>query len=722
MEPMKIELGSLEYRGDDDQEADAAADDNDSACSRSTSSDSSESEEDRLEEAPPGLGLQLASRAEVSRMDPLELRFSQMKMRHLFGDGRRVADTVPEITVVKCSKDEQAEYKATYKLEVPFPFIEVIRWRCKLRDEKTGRPIVNPKTGEEMFDSQEEWFTLDNRRLYCLQEAALRIWPERCVAPVSVIISGPHHYMRELRKFRTLDLGKSINIGSKSDKVAFERWSWASAKDKLEAAEDGMLCTDTFKHLARLKPDDFGRIEISKKISAVLRRNVNDVHGIAVDDDGWVSVDELLGSEFIGCSSMQRFMQVVEESNRQKHRYEMKDTSSGKMIRAAGKKSRANRNKQEPRQKKEKQPSASKKDADKETAKKSEKSDSSAGVLPPGLLPTGKVEGKAEKASEKKKEAAQKEKEPSGIAITTTNRTSSTAAVKAKATPKPKPEPKKEAAKEMPKAKTAIVPVNKMPMHPLGAAAGMNAMQLAFFQQMQAWHHMLAVSTAYQMQVRIQLQQLMMLRMAQMASYEYSQMAWAQEMTAMEQVMHDMEEWYAGYDGEEGGDADGLGNRIKSAFESALQRAGAAELERSGDEPGPRKPPKAKALPTNGADIQAKIDEALKAAQQRNSSRDGLNTEAKPWTPAAVINAKAKCAALPHGADLQAKIAQALEAAQKRGATTSEASIKSGGGYNGKGSKPSPAKAAVDKKAPATQEDFAAKVAEALQAAKSRQK
>merc|ERR1719183_2792469 len=93
--------------------------------------------------------------------------------------------------------------------------IEVIRWKCKLRDSNTGRPKVDPVTGEDLYDSQEHWFTLDNRRLYCLQEAALRIWPERCVAEVAVIISGPHAHMRELRKFRTLDCGRSAKIGSR---------------------------------------------------------------------------------------------------------------------------------------------------------------------------------------------------------------------------------------------------------------------------------------------------------------------------------------------------------------------------------------------------------------------------------------------------------------------------------------------------------------------------
>ena len=44
-------------------------------------------------------------------------------------------------------------YGAQWHLEAPFPPIEVMRWRCKLRDDATGRPLVDPKTGEQFLDS-----------------------------------------------------------------------------------------------------------------------------------------------------------------------------------------------------------------------------------------------------------------------------------------------------------------------------------------------------------------------------------------------------------------------------------------------------------------------------------------------------------------------------------------------------------------------------------------
>merc|ERR1712100_521434 len=75
------------------------------------------------------------------------------------------------------------------------------------------------------FEEEESWFTLDNRRLYCLQQAAVRLLPERCTADTTIEIRKERR-LREVRKFRTLDNGSSINVGSVVDGVPFTRWSW----------------------------------------------------------------------------------------------------------------------------------------------------------------------------------------------------------------------------------------------------------------------------------------------------------------------------------------------------------------------------------------------------------------------------------------------------------------------------------------------------------------
>jgi hypothetical protein len=165
----------------------------------------------------------------TAQMDPLELRFSQKKMRNVFADGKLIAESAELVRAVKRPPEEAEIYGAPWRLEAPFPPIEVIRWRCKLRDDTTGRPLVDEETGEQLFEPEESWFTLDNRRLYCLQEAAIRLLPERCTVGTIIEIRKDRR-LREIRKFRTLDSGRSINVGSVVDGVPFVRWCWSNAK------------------------------------------------------------------------------------------------------------------------------------------------------------------------------------------------------------------------------------------------------------------------------------------------------------------------------------------------------------------------------------------------------------------------------------------------------------------------------------------------------------
>jgi hypothetical protein len=246
------------------------------------------------------------------------MRFSQPKIKHLFGDGRRVADSVPVITLERCTKAEAAQYNATWKMSAPFPTIEIVRWHCKLRDERTGKAKIDAKTGEELYDEQERWFTLDNRRLYCLQQAAVSFLPDTCVADVAEIRLGLTSRTRGLRKFRTLDLGRSIRIGSRADSVAFVRWCWE---------EKG---TTVFEYLKTLQAGtkDQAVVESSKKLSGILRRREYGLIGtgmnISFDENGWVKVSDLLQvGDFLDCHDAAQFFSVVTASNTDKFRYEM---------------------------------------------------------------------------------------------------------------------------------------------------------------------------------------------------------------------------------------------------------------------------------------------------------------------------------------------------------------------------------------------------------------
>eukprot|EP00811_Abedinium_folium_P000014 NODE_10012_length_1383_cov_3.036624.p1 GENE.NODE_10012_length_1383_cov_3.036624~~NODE_10012_length_1383_cov_3.036624.p1 ORF type:complete len:310 (+),score=92.29 NODE_10012_length_1383_cov_3.036624:144-1073(+) len=167
------------------------------------------------------------------KLSPLDIRFSQMRARHEFRDARPLQQAVDLIVAVRVPEaglvEEGGEPPAVWELRAPFPLIQIYRWRCKLRDEATGRPLRDPSTGGELYDSEERLFTLDNRRLHCLQRAAVEKWPERCVVDVLRRPPGPLDRSRTIRKFRTLDRGRSVLIGSRTEGESLVRWSWRAA-------------------------------------------------------------------------------------------------------------------------------------------------------------------------------------------------------------------------------------------------------------------------------------------------------------------------------------------------------------------------------------------------------------------------------------------------------------------------------------------------------------
>jgi hypothetical protein len=191
-------------------------------------SDTSEESDAELEGDEPSQNAEGSRRGTLIHISPLDARFSQKKMRHRFWNGNLLADVAPLVQVIRCSAEEEAQHSARWKLQAPFPEIEVVRWRCKLRDEKTGRPKTDPQSGKVLYDQEEHLFTLDNRRLYCLQLAAATVWPEQCMVEVVELPAGPPEFKHEMKKFKTMDSGKSILIGSRQpgDTVPFVRWCW----------------------------------------------------------------------------------------------------------------------------------------------------------------------------------------------------------------------------------------------------------------------------------------------------------------------------------------------------------------------------------------------------------------------------------------------------------------------------------------------------------------
>jgi len=137
---------------------------------------------------------------EEKLISPLALRFTQEHIKTIFRDGRIVEDTVEEIRA--CSS-RHGDFDLV--LEAPFPQIEIIRW---------GR------------GDTEHWFTLDNRRLYCLQKAAMKHWPQRVAAKVEILYADPGAVKR---KYDSTTTGESVTVADSCKDAPLFRWDWRSA-------------------------------------------------------------------------------------------------------------------------------------------------------------------------------------------------------------------------------------------------------------------------------------------------------------------------------------------------------------------------------------------------------------------------------------------------------------------------------------------------------------
>eukprot|EP00971_Amphidinium_carterae_P195592 3881433-Amphidinium_carterae.2 len=111
-------------------------------------------------------------------ISPFEVHFSQELIRPEFQDGTLVDTTREEVMATLCSPLEQGSVpsdRTWWLLTAPFSHIEAIQWQCKLRDDDGS--IKTNAEGAELY-SDKEWYSLDNRRLYCLQHAATKLWPD----------------------------------------------------------------------------------------------------------------------------------------------------------------------------------------------------------------------------------------------------------------------------------------------------------------------------------------------------------------------------------------------------------------------------------------------------------------------------------------------------------------------------------------------------------------
>lgn len=145
---------------------------------------------------------------------PLAVRFTQDHIRTTFRDGRSVAASLSEI-IDQPAGPGIGEYDRI--LKAPFPKIEIIRWKPKQRrDLRT----------EDDKPEADHWFTLDNRRLYCLQRAATRLWPQRVAVEVEILYKDPRSV---IRKYDSSVFGVSVSIADNLKAVPIGRWEWQDA-------------------------------------------------------------------------------------------------------------------------------------------------------------------------------------------------------------------------------------------------------------------------------------------------------------------------------------------------------------------------------------------------------------------------------------------------------------------------------------------------------------
>ncbi|CAK0839187.1 unnamed protein product [Prorocentrum cordatum] len=142
---------------------------------------------------------------------PLLVRFTQEKVHPFFYRRGPIVNVVPKIRAVPRGPDSDGECDDVIELVAPFPNIHCLQ------------------KGEELW-------TLDNRRLYALQLAAMEQWPQQCCVRIMVVDKLPRHkFKSQYRKFNTTSEGRTIDVSARYQ--TFDTWNWFDRAVELEADE-----------------------------------------------------------------------------------------------------------------------------------------------------------------------------------------------------------------------------------------------------------------------------------------------------------------------------------------------------------------------------------------------------------------------------------------------------------------------------------------------------
>lgn len=154
---------------------------------------------------------------------PLAVRFSQDHIRPEFQKGSELE------AAIKATKTKPGSGDYDIILVPPFPTIEIIRGHLKSGDT-------------------DHWLSLDNRRLYCLQQAAVAHWPLRAAVVVEAL-RAPTDGIR--KKVNSSVDGLSVGIGH-SPKALTGRWDWHEKVNDLPTQVSEGVASDLARSLVAL--------------------------------------------------------------------------------------------------------------------------------------------------------------------------------------------------------------------------------------------------------------------------------------------------------------------------------------------------------------------------------------------------------------------------------------------------------------------------------------
>jgi len=210
---------------------------------------------------------------EEKLISPLAIRFTQEHIKTTFQDGREVESTVPEICVLPSGCDDY-----DLILQAPFPNIEILRW-CHKSDKEDSK----------------HWYTLDNRRLYCLQKVAAAHWPKRVAAAVDILYADPGKVRRKLDSTTS---GQSVTISPSVKAPVLTTWDWQlNLPEPADLATSWKLATRAMlavhRDVARMSVDALVDVPKTNHSSADAASNTSEEQ---LNDQRWEGLETLTES------------------------------------------------------------------------------------------------------------------------------------------------------------------------------------------------------------------------------------------------------------------------------------------------------------------------------------------------------------------------------------------------------------------------------------------